>query len=259
MIFQQRDAGIAAITQADHAGLAGELAARWGGELAHRFEPWGAMVIATRRHDDGWKEWDASPRIDPDGRPLDFITVSMTDRVDIYRRGVELVMDEGPRVALLASLHVTGLFLGRFEAEATRFIDLLQAEDRALAEEFVSEQESLQAEMRAGAGADPMPQYRLLQVFDRLSLALCIQPLDRMSRMSIGQVPLRAGEPPSSVDLWVDEGRVVLDPYPFADDGFDVSVAARGLSSSTFPDVETYRSALQRAPVEELRFSLRRP
>lgn len=247
-----------AITQADHARLSGAIARVWGNEKAWRPEPWEPLVAAAARHDDGWIEWDARPTVDSAGSPHDFITVSLAERIEIYRRGVEVVRNEDPHTQVLVSMHLSGLFLGRLEPGAPKLVDFLEGGDRRLVEEFIAEQKVWGEEAPEGmTGATQLAQYRLLQVFDQLSLVLCLNPPERPSDTTLSFVPL--SEPGADLEpmrVSAEGGRATLAPYPLGTEPVEVAVLGKMLSSQDFPDVDSYPRALAEAPIEELRFRL---
>lgn len=250
-----------AITQRDHAELAGALAAAWGNERAWRPEPWDDLVTASHRHDDGWIEWDANPTLNDFEMPYDFITLPTPDRVNIYRRGVEVVRNETPHAQLLVSMHLVGLFLGRLQPESPKLIDSLAGPDRELVDKFIAEQDVWGREPPLGMTAqDLLAQYRLLQVFDLMSLVLCLTPAGGSASNTVGLVPMEApGTNVTTVDMMLESGGVTLDPYPLASEGVEVGVTGRVISSDPFEDVDSYRSALADAPTEDLRFTIGAP
>lgn len=247
-----------AVTQPDHGRLAGDIAQVWGGR-AWRPEPWGPVCISAHHHDDGWRAWEELPSLGPDGRPIDFLTLPAPERVDLYRRSVEMVAPMDRYAGLLTSLHVTGLFLGRYDPGHGRAIDQLEPDDRALVARFVAEQEAWRQEIVGGLDAANLwPQYHLLQVFDMLSLTLCMRPGEELEGLSFDEVPLGPGEEPAPMEVHRAGSRLVLSPWPLAVDEATVGVDARVLPATRFDDVAAYRRALHAAPVEHLAFTLAR-
>ena len=63
-----RDTGAAwhVVLQPEHAELSEEVARAW----ADRGPRHDSVVLAARRHDDGWATWERSPRVDDDGKPV---------------------------------------------------------------------------------------------------------------------------------------------------------------------------------------------
>ena len=248
MILQPRGSDLLAIRQPDHARLAADIARAWGDQAPERPEPWEAVEGATRCHDDGWAVWEEAPRLAPDGRPLDFLTTPVRERIEVYRRCVELAVGENLHVGLLVSMHVTGLFLGRYEPGAERAVDALAMSDRKLVGRFVREQEGWRARNRAWPGL--WTEYRLLQLFDRLSLMLCLCPVGEVNER-LERVPAAGGE----LHVQGQTNSLVLDPSPRAKP-VSLVLEARRLSSAHFDDADSYHHALASAPIERLRFKL---
>src|SRR3970040_788649 len=65
MIRRDVKEGWVLINQHDHAELSGEIMRFWGNKEFSRPEPYDEVLFAIRGHDNGWKEWDSSPRINP--------------------------------------------------------------------------------------------------------------------------------------------------------------------------------------------------
>ncbi|MCW3035271.1 MAG: hypothetical protein JWM17_583 [Actinobacteria bacterium] len=236
MIIRRGPSELLAITQPDHARLAGALAEAWGDH------PGPSLVAASHHHDDGWIAWEDVPTIDDQGRPHDFLTIPMNERVTAYRRGIELLATTDLYAGLLTSLH-----FGRLLAEG---LGAVEGDARATAASFLAQQASWEEQARrelgdpAGVEAD----YRVLRTVDYLSLLLCMRALDELD-----------GTPVTTMTMTVEDGRVALYPYPFDVEELGVSVPLRSLPATAFEDDEAYRSALRAAPVETLSWTLSRP
>ncbi|KAB2958267.1 MAG: DUF3891 family protein, partial [Thermoanaerobaculia bacterium] len=116
-----REAGDAwlVVTQADHARLAADLLAllRLPGLADHprRAE----LLAAVADHDNGWWESDAAPRVEAArGRPLDFLSIPLDLRLEIWRRGIERFAAERPWGSALVAAHFLRLSAGRAGREA---------------------------------------------------------------------------------------------------------------------------------------------
>lgn len=110
------------ITQIAHASLSHQLATDWqtldgkpllldGSILG---EPSSSVANAVREewlqtvfhHDDGWRDWDTSPAIDPEhGRPYGFTEMPPAEAQAIWSRSVEACREIGPLAGWLAASH----------------------------------------------------------------------------------------------------------------------------------------------------------
>jgi hypothetical protein len=250
MIIRHREAGLVAITQPDHARLAGALVEAWrpGPDLAAA--PREPLLTAAHHHDDGWLEWEEEPTLDERGLPHDFLTIPMEVRVAIYRRGINLLAAGDAFAGLLSSMHLT-----RLVAEG---LEPLRGESRLAAEAFLAGQVAwdVRARSELGEPSGAEEAYLLLRAADFLSLLLCMRPVEELAGVSVPAIHLDPGRPADRIRLEVSAGRVLLDPYPFAEDPLEFGVSGKAIHASTFEDVESYRAALSQAPEEKLRFSL---
>jgi hypothetical protein len=84
--------------------LAGNLE-RWGGKRSPP-QPRGEVLFAVREHDCGWKEWDSSPKINPEnGYPANFMEMESSDQNGIWRSSFESHAQEHPYASALVALH----------------------------------------------------------------------------------------------------------------------------------------------------------
>lgn len=174
------------ITQPDHARLSAALLSLWIRDGLPDHPRREDLLFATREHDNGWREADAAPRYDAVGqRPCDFASFPSTDRLEIWRRGIERFSHERPYVALLIAHHAESLFRhASVEPEGWQEY-LVSLEDRR--------QEWLE---KAAISPRVIDQdYRFLQTADLLSLAVCDrwqETLDTgLARASTAEAALR--------------------------------------------------------------------
>ncbi len=134
-----RDAGAAwhVVLQPEHAELSEEVARAW----ADRGPRHDSVVLAARRHDDGWATWERSPMVDADGKPVTFLDVHVPAHLAFYRAVIAAVTDEDAYAGLLVSMHGAGIYRQRYGADPA--LALTRApEVQALVDAFVAEQES---------------------------------------------------------------------------------------------------------------------
>lgn len=113
LVRTRKDGGAECIMQAHHALLSGVLAAAW---RPTRLPP--RVVQAIGWHDDPWRPVDREPTLNPEtGWPEDFVDVSIEQKVDFYREGIDSLEAVDPYVAYLVSRHYT-TFAGTRDVEA---------------------------------------------------------------------------------------------------------------------------------------------
>ncbi len=202
-----RDAGRAwqVVLQTDHADLAGAFASAW----AERGPRHASLVVAATRHDDGWAVWERAPLVDPKtGAPVNFLDVDVPTHLAFYRAAIAAVSAEDAYAGLLVSMHGAGIYRQRYGTDpALGLTRAAQVKDEV--EAFVAEQEAGYVRRMAEAGVDEerrWADYRLLQLYDRLSLFFCTRDLEAGEEAELPGLRLTPLGP------W----RVVAEPFPFA-------------------------------------------
>lgn len=202
-----RDLGDAwqVVMQTDHADLSAAFARAWATPLPP------SLVIATERHDDGWAVWEQSPRVDADGKPVNFLEVDIRSHLAFYRAGIAAITEEDADAGLLVSMHGAGIYRQRYGLDPGLGL-ARAAEEQELVDAFVAEQEAKFGGSIAGRQED----YELLQLFDRLSLYFCMRDpgVEEAEVQGYRIVPAAP---------W----HVRLDPYPFGDDPLHASLVRR--------------------------------
>ncbi len=192
MIVVEDHGELRLVTQPDHARFAAQLLSLWRRRELREHPRRNRLIEAVREHDNGWREADAAPRIDPStGRPHDFRSLPAEHRRELWRRGVERFTSEAPYTALLAAEHSWQLHRARrADPGWSAFLDQL-AERR---EELLA---------AAGLTADDLAaDYRWLELADALSLAVCCRSVTPIAWGDL-TARLRAGE-------------LEIEPFPLA-------------------------------------------
>lgn len=283
MIRREWNGQLLLITQTAHAQLAGKLAGQWGNDEFLSPEPRLEVILATSQHDNGWEEWERAPQLNPQkGLPYHFTEMPIPEHLRIWRDSVERMRKQNAYAALLVSLHGAALYAHDLDPSRD------SPDAREQVREFLSEQLKVQQELRwelEQAYPPPPPRivveddddedepspsreelyhqwisephvnlnFRLLQVWDWLSLVLCCFPL---TERVIPQVP-RNDDPASWVEMKLiprGENAFTLDPYPFRAAQFRLTVSGRLLPSETFETQEKFLSAYRAAPAQQLTF-----
>jgi hypothetical protein len=267
MIVRRRDGQLLLIRQTDHAVLAGDLARHWGNAGFAAPSPRDPVLFAAERHDDGWLIWEAAPRVDPaTRRPHQFTSLPIAEHVGFYRTGIERVMARDSYAGLLTIMHLAGLYQMRYGTDRHTQPRTLPEDQERLKRRFVAELSEQQQALRQDLPRQGVPEawleeqclwvnYKLLQVFDRLSLYLCVAP-PRSSFLE--PVPLDYEGRETQLSLRpLSERSVSIAPYPFDHSPFPVSVRAGVVPDREYDGDEDFRQAFVAAPVVELQFELR--
>jgi hypothetical protein len=240
-----RDAGDAwqVVLQPDHAELAGGFAAAWS-DRGPRHD---SLVLAARRHDDGWAVWERSPLVGDTGEPVTFLDVQVPAHLAFYRAGIAAITDEDAYAGLLVSMHGAGIYRQRYGEDPG--LRLTHADGvRELVDAFVAEQEATHPERAAAAGVDDAlrwDDYRRLQAYDRLSLLFCMRDLATSEPFTVGEL---AVEPRGQ---WT----VGVDPFPFAGGALELRLVRRLVPKRPWTQPE-FREAFPQLPVEDLRITV---
>ncbi len=188
-----RDLGDAwqVVLQTDHADLSAAFARAWGTLLPP------PLVVATERHDDGWAVWEQAPRLDADGKPINFLEVDIQSHLAFYRAGIAAITEQDEDAGLLVSMHGAGIYRQRYGLDpGLGLARAAEAQDDIDA--FVAEQEA----KFGGVLGDRRRDYELLQLFDRLSLYFCMREGDEADLQGYRLEPIAP---------W----HVRLTPFPF--------------------------------------------
>jgi hypothetical protein len=268
MIVQRRDGGLLLIRQTDHAALSGVLAEHWGGGPFARPQPRAAVLLAAARHDDGWREWEAAPRVNPaTRRPYNFTEMPAGEHLPFYLRGIDAIVRDDPYAGLLVSMHLSGLYRKRYGLDPGLGLERLPPDVRPLVEDFLRRLDEQQKQLRerlrhdsrvpAEAVADcaVWTNYRLLQVYDLFSLYFCMAP---PREYELRHVPVNGTTPDTDLRLRPAGGNALtVNPYPFGTAPLGAAVTARVIPDRDYATDDDLRAALAGAPVATLSFELR--
>lgn len=226
MIIRRSGSTLLVIAQEDHAALSAAIMTEWhlDGLLDHPRRE--TILLATREHDNGWREEDAVTHVGAGGDPLDFISVAAEVKQRIWPRAATRLGEIAPYAGALVAQHALSLFGQQHTEPAWR--------------PFLSRMEQLQqgliARCEPGAAGTLAADYRFVQAGDQLSLVFCngwTAPFPRPG------------------------GRIVLEgaglkvsPDPFGGGRVSLRVPARRIEGRAFGSPRELRAALDTAPVE---------
>lgn len=257
MIFQQYRGHLLVIRQPDHGLHTGLFARHWGNEQTPSFTPREPVIAAGTRHDDGWKDWEAHPSIDPStGQPWQFYRLTPHEHVPLYRRGIQMAAQHDPTTGLLVSMHGAGLYndrYGTFRLAAQHF----SASEQALVDEFLAEQALFQQSLaervlrrtrHTHVTTDPQVwyNYRLLQVWDRLSLQYAFR---LAADGEIAPLPHPDGSSAALRCRHTGDLALILHPYPFDQSPYTFPLQARLLPDTPYRNAEAFLAAMAKSAV----------
>jgi hypothetical protein len=260
MIFQQYRGHLLVVRQPDHGVQTGLFAHQWGNEHTPPFTPREPVIAAGTRHDDGWKEWEEHPSLDPStGQPWQFYRLTPHAHVPLYRHGIAMAGKHDPTTGLLVSMHGAGLYndrYGTFRLAERHF----SPSEQELVDEFLAEQalfqqslaeRALGRQLHSHVTTDPQVWYNylLLQVWDRLSLQYAFR------LAADGEIaPLPQPDGSASALRCESNGdlSLILDPYPFNESRCVFPVHARLLPDKPYRNAEEFLAEMAKAKVTTL-------
>ena len=267
MIVQEQGDELVLIRQTDHAVLSGFLAREWGNDLFQRPEPFESLQLAATEHDNGWREWELQPQIDPKTRlPYSFMSLPTDTHMELYQRGIERVVKSDRYAGLLVSMHASGLY-DRARATIPGFsAKYVKSAETDLVSSFLQglklQQLRLKVDLRADAAVKELVQDKLLEAnsrrleaLDRLSLYFCMSSTPQDA--TIEGVPV--DDQGSEVDWELRPGgpnAVSLGPYPFRREPLQVSILTRRVPKRLYSGSLDFQKTLARAPYTALNFTL---
>lgn len=203
MIVVPEEDHLLVFTQHDHARLAGEVLSLWRADGLPEHPRREELLFAVREHDNGWREADSAPRVDPEtGRPHDFMTLPREARIELWLRGAGRYAGRRPWAALLVARHALALHGDRRGEEPW---------DEALFEPL----DELYGALLEGSGAgeeEVEADYRWLDLADALSLAACNRWTEARERRG-HRFRYRPQGPSPGRGV---AGELELDPFPLA-------------------------------------------
>jgi hypothetical protein len=267
MILQPRAADLLLIRQTDHAALSGVLAEHWGNAEFAPLAPRDSMVRAAAHHDDGWRLWEAAPRVDPrTQRPYQFTDLPLAEHAAFYLSGVDEVASQDAYAGLLVCLHLSGLYQRRFGIDPSLPVKPLSPEEDRVRGEVIAQLAVRQQALRQVLAASAVPvglleeghvwaNYKLLQIFDRLSLYFCARP---PRPLTLGPAPADYHGRDAELALEPLGGQAVrVTPWPFEVASLPVRVRAGVVPDRPYGDDADFRAAFAAAPAVYLHFELR--
>ena len=249
MLVRDRGESWQLVRQPDHADLSGQFAVAWGGDGFAAPQHARSLILAATRHDDGWAVFDRRPGWDPDNdRPRNFLDVAIPVHLAFYRACIAAVGDEDAYAGLMVSMHGAGIYTGRYGTQPSLGLTNVKGHE-AEVQAFVSEQEAMHPARAAELGLteeERWTNYKLLQVYDRLSLSLCLREWEGSNAApdALSPVPVDYGGTEVEVRLEpLGPWRLRMDPYPFAESPARFTLVRKVLLKGKYDGNDDFRRA----------------
>jgi hypothetical protein len=267
MIVQDQGTELLVVRQTDHALLAGFFARQWGNDLFTRPEPFEPFCLAAAEHDNGWREWELVPGIDPATfLPYTFMSIPTEEHMALYERGLGRLIAADTYAGLLACTHIEQLYdhtratIPGYSAKYVKSSEMKPVQ--SFIEQLRLQKLRLKADLRAQPDKKPFIDDKLvesnakrLEAVDRLSLYFCMDPKDVAI---VDGVPV--DDHGSEADLVVNplaDSIFSLSPFPFRRDPLEFGILSRSIPKRRYPDDSELQRALISAPYSLIKFSLR--
>jgi hypothetical protein len=253
MIRRDENDGWFLVNQHDHARLSAKIMRHWGNKEFDGLDS--EVLFAIEEHDNGWKEWDSSPKVNSVSQyPMNFLEISSSDQSEIWRRCFRRHSAKRPYASALIALHFGKLNEKSLNKNSNNGIaKALQVEIN----DFVSDMLRINI---PNLDPDSLPKdvqmnLRLVQIADIISLALC------HGWLSIGIVDVPLGDKDSATTLnlkSIDGSNYGISPYPFSHPLIELRVEGRRLGQKKFSGDAELRGMLEESQREVLHFSIRK-
>jgi hypothetical protein len=259
IVRYESDGSIVMITQNDHAQLSGFFAAHWGNETFDKPHPYISVVRAAMFHDRGWIRYETGPQLDPEtGKTPNFREVLAAGaQLEAFEWAGDWLASIDLYAGLLIARHRTGLWQGRYGA-LTHPPMMQRGSHSPEIAAFISRSEAKQQTMAEKLDGDELLiNYRLLQVWDMMSLYICTSEVLKPDR--IEPVPVGYSKQTTGVAMKLtpcESNTIAIAPYPFDQPALTSSVIFRRLTRTKFEDSTDLRQAYFKAAPQIASFQL---
>lgn len=238
------------VRQADHALLAGWLAAAWGAPPWGRSQARDSTIVAGRLHDLAWTPFDEALPRRADGRPYAFFEVARTVTTRLYLRGIDAVEAIDPYAGLLTSLHYSGFFVSHWGWRHAGQSATFEGEDGAALSRFLDHEHIRQRRLRDWLGVDRARDltlrcdYLWLQLWDRISLDLCMRGFGWSAEYQAAPLGPEARAREVALRVEAEPGGICrLRPYPLQVSPYTARVPATRIPIDDLDDAAAVHQA----------------
>jgi len=239
------------------------------------------MVFVAEAHDNGWWYWDIDPEVDDQGVPITFRRTPRESLYTFINQGINNLLEKDLYAGLIASMHHAGLPQHRYGT-----LPAVPRRQDEHTQKFIREREPFNKDLMAKVAAmkeyDGVNSadylwfnYRMMQVFDRLSLFFCCNfDLEKATasesqsqddkdygrafyRSAINSTPTRFGQQDIELCLTpVGKTKLRVEPFPFDQSELKVSVRGRIIPRRPYRSQEEFRDVYRRQPRQTFEYML---
>jgi len=247
------------VKQIDHARFSASFARVFGGNGFAPLIPHDPMLYVIAHHDEGWRFMDNQPPFDPKtGLPYHLTQTPLELLVKTGAGSPDFNEDYHPYSGLMSSMHVTGLYNGRYGTSNFVFIDNIPAEMADTAHAMLQHEWQRQIYLKSACAERPdcayhvgelqvMHNYKLLQFFDTLAIYFHLKHPSLLTEQIFSNVPRTVGDDVIITVTPLGDGRFLMSPWPFTKEVVRVTCEGRYLTPAA--DDAAMRAAFSAAPV----------
>jgi hypothetical protein len=227
------------IKMAEHTAFAGALARAFGNDRFEAVSPLDEMLYVIDHHDHGWFDFDEAPGRDPEtGLPWNLVGTPREILLETGKRSPAFNSRHSAYAGLLSSMHIWGLYNGRYGYSEQVLLNKIPGEFRADYDKMLDAQLSHQAALKEVLTADPetanwieeghlYQNYKQLQFFDTLALYFNCTGAAERKTADFTHVPMSATEDVTVTVTPVDADTYTFSPHPFCEPEVTVGFAGR--------------------------------
>lgn len=261
MILRPENGRLRLMLQTDHAQIAADFAAAWGGGPFVAAKPLAPVKIAAQLHDHGWQQWEQAPQIEPtSGRPYSFLNIPQDLHVQMCAASAHLALVEHPYTGLLVSLHGTGFYRNRYGYMPQLPPNVIQPGCQEMVDQFLASGKELQTALIHDLQADEQTlwtHYRWLQAWDLLSLWLAMSDPAEQKSFPLGVMPHYPGGPEEQIRVTgAGPDTYTVKPWPFSRPSLAVEMPVRYVPDRAYSSDQEFQRFFAGAPVETVRVVL---
>ena len=258
IVRYESDGTIVMITQNDHAQLSGLFAAHWGNAQFETPHPYGSLVRAAMFHDRGWIRYETSPQLDPETNKTPNYRDVPTDRfqLEAFEWAGDWLYAIDPYAGLMIAKHRTGLWQRRYGV-ISHPPGIQRGKLPPEIDAFIARSEAKQKRAAQSLDAGELAvNYRLLQVWDLMSLYICSTEVLKPDRVEPVPVSYSGDAAVAMALVPLEKQTIGLDPYPFDQPSLTTNVIFRRLSQTKFKDSAELQAAYFKTAPQTASFRL---